>query len=90
MITIEQLVPLLRPGWVAMDTSDKWYWYEDRPYYGYADWQYTGRGECMELNILFEIAVYPGDWRESLIEIKGEENERSDFRYKGLYERHTP
>lgn len=34
-MTIEEfmrdIAPKMRPGWVAMDETDSWYWYMDKP-----------------------------------------------------------
>ena len=31
MINIEDLIPLLRKGWVAMDKSKHWCWFKTKP-----------------------------------------------------------
>lgn len=31
MIKIEQLLPLLRKGWVAMDSDGYWYYHKEKP-----------------------------------------------------------
>lgn len=31
MINIEDLIPLLRKGWVAMDEDGAWWWFENEP-----------------------------------------------------------
>lgn len=31
MIKIEQLLPLRKEGWVAMDADGCWYWYSEKP-----------------------------------------------------------
>lgn len=31
MINIEELIPLLKKGWVAMDKSQRWHWFIRKP-----------------------------------------------------------
>ena len=31
MINIEELIPLLRKGWVAMDKDGYWHWFNEEP-----------------------------------------------------------
>lgn len=31
MINIEELIPLLKKGWVAMDKDGAWWWFENEP-----------------------------------------------------------
>ena len=70
-ITIYELLPLLRPGWVAMDDSGVWWWFREKPHASpYTLTWITGlNSECTEL-IEFNIKVFNGDWEDSLMEVK--------------------
>ncbi len=80
-ITIYELLPLLKPGWVAMDEDGKWYWYGHKPILddGIDEnaW-YDSYSEVIEdLDvIMFEspfnvkIKSFDGDWKDSLMEVK--------------------
>jgi len=39
----------LSPGWVAMDASGVWYWYDERPEYRLGDGLWTTNGEVLEI-----------------------------------------
>lgn len=77
-ITIYDLLPLLKKGWVAMDDYGGWYWYEDEPtiqklvYDGgnkeVCHW--NNSGELFDLSELFNIAPFDGDWKDSLIKVE--------------------
>ena len=32
MINIQDIIPFMKDGWVAMDSDNEWYWYEDKPF----------------------------------------------------------
>lgn len=70
-ITIYDLLPLLRKGWVAMDESGTWWWYETKPYpnddegFWMATW--VKADDCCSL-FAFDIAPFDGDWKDSLME----------------------
>lgn len=66
-ITIEQLFPLLRPGWVAMDESKRWWWYGSMPAQRYEVWIVKIGDQCSLLSA-FNIAPFDGDWKDSLME----------------------
>ena len=70
-ITIYELLPLLRPGFVAMDPSGVWTWYKLKPDVStfYCQWlpARTAQGNTMEL-YGFNIAPFDGDWKDSLME----------------------
>lgn len=67
MIKIEQLLPLLKKGWVAMDKNDKWWWYKGEPVALADQWFLSdGELECFELEI-FNIAPSVEDWTKSLM-----------------------
>ncbi len=73
MIKIEDLLPLLRPGWVAMDEDKLWFWHQVKPdiqkINGMGMWgSKTYSGKIIRLKDLFDIAPYDGDWSDSLME----------------------
>ena len=81
-ITIYDLLPFLKSGWVAMDENDGWYWHEDEPtiqkfvYGGNKEtYHWNNSGDLFDLAELFNIAPFDGDWKDSLIKVehKGEE-----------------
>ncbi len=52
-IKTQDLLPLLRPGWVAMDERGRWAWYENRPQilnlYSTDLWAATGFGAIVSI-----------------------------------------
>lgn len=66
-IKIQDLFPLLKPGFVAMDSNKRWYWYAYEP-------TINTRGETFiglspkDLSCMFDIAPFAGDWKDSLME----------------------
>lgn len=75
-ITIYDLLPLLRRGWVAMDECGAWYWYDDEPtiqkfVYGEnkETYHWNNSGDLFELSELFNIAPFDGSWKDSLIKV---------------------
>lgn len=71
-ITIYDLLPLLKPGYVAMDYVGVWWWFKEKPQIDH--WSNTwihviGCSECTDL-IEFNIKEFDGDWKDSLMEVK--------------------
>lgn len=70
-IKIQDLLPLLKPGWVAMDKNGEWWWFEAKPYrdHDYCGWQ-TNPYKICENSVLdtFDIAGFEGGWKNSLME----------------------
>ena len=65
-ITIYELLPLLRPGFVAMDKNGIWYWYDHEPVPdNIRTWLFGG--DLYELGA-FNIERFDGDWKDSLME----------------------
>ena len=68
---IQELLPLLKPGFVASDAYGAWAWYRLKPdadtFYGQWLPARVGRGECMEL-CGFDIAPFDRNWKDSLME----------------------
>lgn len=66
MINIEQLLPLLKKGWVAMDYDRKWWWYELQPKLNGFSWD-NNVGRCDQLGYYcFDIEPVE-DWTKSLM-----------------------
>lgn len=66
-ITIYELLPLLRQGFVAMDKDKIWWWYDEEPSQRTRCWCNNGY-IFYDLNQMFNIAPFDGDWKDSLIE----------------------
>lgn len=69
-ITIYDLLPLLRKGWVAMDDDGRWWWYETKPYVR-NEWRWGNsdfRLDEVELSQTFNIKRFDDDWKDSLME----------------------
>lgn len=65
-IKIQDLLPLLHHGWVALDKDGDWNFFREKPKRSNDFWcAYHG---CCCLNFLFNIAPYEGDWKDSLME----------------------
>lgn len=75
-IKIQDLLPLLKPGFVAMDANEIWYWYQEKPYVR-NEIEFGNQFDMMCLTDGFDIAPFEGDWKDSLMECgqKGEANE---------------
>ena len=67
-IKIYDLLPLLRPGFVAMEKNGIWYWYTYKPVPdNIGIWMLLHGGELCELSA-FNIERFEGDWKDSLME----------------------
>lgn len=53
-IKIEQLLPLLKKGWVAMDEDETWWWHERKPTKDPSFGNWASRGEFCDLD-MFDI-----------------------------------
>lgn len=67
-VSIEDLKPFLKKGYVAMDANGNWYWYREKPdvtleYFDPFDDYYS-------LNC-FDIKRFKGNWKNSLSECGG-------------------
>lgn len=69
-ITIYDLLPRLKPGCVAMDKDDEWFWFDFKPNHNDFMWGTNVKvdDECISLSKLFNIAPFDGDWKDSLME----------------------
>ena len=69
-ITIQDLLPLLRKGWVAMDEDGSWNFFAFRP----TPVKKYGIFVRQEIDFdhapldMFDIAPFDGDWKDSLME----------------------
>lgn len=61
------VAPKMRPGWIAMDESGRWYWYSREPYLSNQINKYLPKQLKDECCILLSFAISPvDDWRKSL------------------------
>lgn len=66
-ITIYEILPLLRKGYVAMEKCGIWYWYAFEPVPDNSGiWMLLSDGDLYELGA-FNIAPFDGDWKDSLM-----------------------
>lgn len=76
-ITIYDLLPLLKKGWVAYD-NETWWWYQTKPiaYKRHNCWMVTNT-RYMRLKAIGikTIAPFDGDWKDSLIKVEHKEEE---------------
>ena len=67
-VKIYELLPLLRPGFVAMEKNGIWYWYTHKPVPdNIGIWMLLHGGELYELSA-FNIERFEGEWKDSLME----------------------
>lgn len=66
-MTIEEfmrdIAPKMRPGWIAMDETDSWYWYMDKPEID--DCGFAPKNLCYTSLECFDIEPI-ADWQKSL------------------------
>lgn len=71
-IKITDIIPFMKPGWVAMDECGEWDWFDKKPTMekDFLQWvpDYNGIYYC--INNAFDIAP-ADDWTQSLIQVKG-------------------
>lgn len=72
MINIQDIIPFMRKGWVAMDKDGEWYWFENEIERTNDIWikKKAGKGKWRLLSDIFDIAP-ADDWTKSLIKVKG-------------------
>ena len=73
-ITIYELLPLLRKGYVSMDISGNWWFHNKKPLIFECDGRFFVTGEidgytCC-LQEIFNIKRFKGDWKDSLIKVE--------------------
>lgn len=69
-INIQDIIPFMKPGWVAMDNSGQWWWYSEKPFIiGGEQWHTEVNSSTgMIDNDVFDIAP-ADDWTKSLIKV---------------------
>ena len=73
MTNIQDIIPFMKDGWVAMDSNCEWGWYDKKPVIDkeILQWSLNDEGESYEmLNIPFDIAP-ADDWTKSLLKVGG-------------------
>ncbi len=67
MINIEDLIPFMKKGWVAMDEDGTWYWFREKPKRDYNDWYIVSFShfDYILLSASFDIAPAE-NWKKSL------------------------
>lgn len=70
-ITIYDLLPLLKPGYVAYDI-DGWIWSKDEFLWDLERncWVSGGTSGYNVISDMFDIAPFDDDWKDSLMEVK--------------------
>jgi hypothetical protein len=66
-IKIEQLLPLLKSGWVAYDKRGEWHWFRLKPKKYSISGVWIGKAWSSCDFYQFNIAPFDGDWKDSLI-----------------------
>lgn len=68
MINIQDIIPFMKEGWVAMDKNGEWYWYGEEIERDAQIW--FGGPDYVKIDDVFDIAP-ADDWTKSLIQVKG-------------------
>lgn len=70
MMKIQDLLKQAKPCWkyAAMDADYMWYFYTMKPFIEGNVWMFA-RGKCKvgEIEDFFDIELFDGDWKDSLI-----------------------
>lgn len=76
MINIQDIIPFMKKGWVAMDKSGEWWWYRKKPHKVLSyrnEWEENERSKWQDVGGLNLFDIAPADdWTKSLIQVKGE------------------
>ena len=71
---IQELLPHLKKGWVAMSKDNIWVWFSSKPMAlkcsGFWDFP-SGDGEYVILGYIFDLDPFDGDWKDSLMKCGG-------------------
>lgn len=71
-ITIDDLIPFMRKGWICCDTHGSWMWFRKKPYvfreFNFISTQLLDFPEYLPRCL--NIAPYKGDWKDSLRRVK--------------------
>ena len=65
-ITIDELMPFLKKGWVAMDEDGTWLWFSKKPKIGNHVWLWEGVIRFLDMCKLKK----ENDWKDSLRKVK--------------------
>lgn len=68
-MTIQDLIPMLKPGWIAMNENGSWMWFKDRPMLLHDCWM-TATGRINNLSTAFDIEKAPNKWNYTLQKIQ--------------------
>lgn len=72
MINIQDIIPFMKSGWVAMDQDGVWWWFEKKPELNDFLLKWTVEaGSNYRIEDAFDIAP-ADDWTKSLIKVGGE------------------
>lgn len=74
-ITIYDLLPLLKKGWVSYNGFGDWLWFRWKPKKEGPYWM-SGKLHCecpVFLSRPFNISPFEGDWKDSLIKVEHKE-----------------
>lgn len=78
-ITIDELIPLLKSGYVSMDIEGEWWYHSQKPVCFETDGRFfvTGykNGHSWLLQEVFNIKKFKGDWKDSLIKVEHKKEE---------------
>lgn len=71
-ITIYNLLPLLKFGWVAMEPDGVWWWFSNIPRISETSESWIESFGCdyIKLSKILNIVPFDGDWKDSLMEVK--------------------
>lgn len=70
-IKIEQLLPLLKSGWVAMDANGRWCWFSQKPNVDDRGWLWVGMVRFLDPFNIKRVRK----WKDSLIKVEHNEIE---------------
>jgi len=72
MISIQDIIPFMKDGWVAMDEDGEWYWIDKKPVMDkdLLEWIPYGESFWCCISKVFDIAP-ADDWTKSLIKVGG-------------------
>ena len=75
MINIQDIIPFMKEGWVAMDSNGIWRWYDRKPIKDSFDgmrWLLNEKSDWHGFSELESFDIAPADdWTKSLIKVGG-------------------
>ena len=79
MINIQDIIPFMKKGWVAMDKNKRWFWYSKKPRQSIklSMWKIEAptTTNTEALSVTFDIAP-ADDWTQSLIKVDNSKSEK--------------